>query len=75
MDALIELTFRALAAVLLNRFGLGLLLVLLALYAAGSGWPAWLAGLSAALGLLVWAAGIWQLWQERRPSGLDRHRP
>ncbi|THF70906.1 hypothetical protein E7T06_04930 [Deinococcus sp. Arct2-2] len=71
MDALIDLTLRALGAVFLNRFGLGFLLVLLALYGVGSDWPGWGTGLCGALGLSVWVVSLWFGWRDsQRPSGL-----
>ena len=71
MDALIDLTVRAAGAVFLNRFGMGLILVLMALYGVGSGWPGWGAGLCGVLGLTVWGASLWSVWRNRRrPSVL-----
>ncbi|SMB97631.1 hypothetical protein [Deinococcus hopiensis] len=68
MDALIDLCLRAVLLALAHPFTRGLLLVLVALYGAGSGWPAWAPGLCTTVGLSSWALPLWRLWQERRRS-------
>ncbi len=54
MDALIDLALRALLLLVSTAFGAGALCLLLALYGAGSDWPAPVSALLAAL----WA-GLW----------------
>lgn len=66
MDALIDLSLRAVFLALLHPFTRGLLLVLVALYGAGSGWPGWAAGLCGVLGVGFWLAPLWGLWRGAR---------
>ncbi|GBF06767.1 hypothetical protein DAERI_100130 [Deinococcus aerius] len=66
MDALIDLSLRAVFLALLHPFTRGLLFVLVALYGAGSGWPGWVSGLCGGLGVGFWLAPLWGLWRDRR---------
>lgn len=65
MDALIDLSLRAVFLALTHSFTRGLLLVLVALYGAGSGWPEWASWLCGTVGLGSWALPLWRRWQER----------
>lgn len=54
MDALVDLALRALLLVASTPFGAGLLCLLLALYGAGSDWPAPLPALFGAAWAALW---------------------
>ena len=69
MDALIDLTFRAVALLLALPLTRGLLLLMLALYGVGSGWPAWAASLVAAAALVSWLAPLCLRRGERLSRG------